>query len=97
LIIEPPYLDQEFLLERYGKAKRRLILFDYDGTLSPICKTPEEAKPLDIMLAGLEKVVRDPLNVVFIISGRDQDCLDNWLGHIPGLGLRFDTWFSHDT
>jgi trehalose-phosphatase len=39
------------------------------------------------MLEGLERVVNDPMNVVFIISGRDQACLDAWLGHIPGLGL----------
>lgn len=39
------------------------------------------------MLMALEAIVQDPNNVVFIISGRDQDCLEDWLGHIKGLGL----------
>lgn len=87
--LNPPYLDEELFIQRYRGAKRRLMLFDYDGTLSPICKTPDEARPLPDMLAGLSRMVDDPRNLVYIISGRDQVCLDNWLGHIKGLGLRY--------
>jgi hypothetical protein len=39
------------------------------------------------MLQALKILVKDPLNVVFVISGRDQIDLDNWLGDIVGLGL----------
>lgn len=39
------------------------------------------------MLEAMEILAKDPQNVVFVISGRDQACLDEWLGNIPGLGL----------
>jgi len=85
--LPPPRLNPEYLVSSYKSAKRRLILFDYDGTLSPICKTPEGAVPLPDMLEALESIVADPKNLVFIISGRDQACLDEWVGHVKGLGL----------
>jgi trehalose-phosphatase len=55
--------------------------------LTPIVKVPHAALPPPEMLVALEALVKDERNIVFIISGRDQDCLDNWLGHIEGLGL----------
>ncbi|KAJ3226516.1 threalose-6-phosphate phosphatase [Clydaea vesicula] len=82
-----PTLDKELIMQNYTKAKRRLLLFDYDGTLTPICKTPNEAIPAPNMLKALNILVKDPLNVVFVISGRDQACLDEWLGSVSGLGL----------
>jgi trehalose 6-phosphate synthase/phosphatase len=39
------------------------------------------------MLKALTALAADPKNYVFVISGRDQACLDDWLGHIPNLGL----------
>jgi trehalose 6-phosphate synthase/phosphatase len=39
------------------------------------------------MLEALQRLAQDERNVIFIISGRDQECLDQWLGHIPQLGL----------
>jgi trehalose-phosphatase len=41
------------------------------------------------MLAALEILVNDPKNYVFVVSGRDQAFLEQWLGHFPGLGLRY--------
>ncbi|KAJ3306675.1 threalose-6-phosphate phosphatase [Kappamyces sp. JEL0829] len=82
-----PFLDFSKVHSVYKSSRKRLILFDYDGTLTPIRKVPEAAVPPPEMLRALEKLVEDPNNVVFVISGRDQDCLDNWLGHISGLGL----------
>lgn len=48
---------------------------------------PSAAVPPAEMLEALKILVRDPRNVVFVISGRDQACLDNWLGEVEGLGL----------
>lgn len=55
--------------------------------MTPIVKTPSAAVPPADMLVALQALVNDPKNVVFVVSGRDQICLDNWLGHISGLGL----------
>ncbi|KAJ3072177.1 threalose-6-phosphate phosphatase, partial [Quaeritorhiza haematococci] len=82
-----PPLDFKDVVERYRKSKRRLLMFDYDGTLTPIRKIPSAAVPPPPMLAAMEELVKDPRNYCFVISGRDQECLENWLGHIKGLGL----------
>ena len=82
-----PFLEFDSTCSQYRKAKKRLLLFDYDGTLTAIRKVPDAAVPPPEMLQALEHLVNDPGNVVFIISGRDQECLDGWLGHISGLGL----------
>ncbi|KAI9221325.1 glycosyltransferase family 20-domain-containing protein [Blastocladiella britannica] len=67
--------------------RMRLICFDYDGTLSPIVKVPDMARPSPDLLEALETLCADQDNRVFVISGRDQATLDAWLGHIPSLGL----------
>ncbi|KAI8911238.1 glycosyltransferase family 20-domain-containing protein [Powellomyces hirtus] len=82
-----PLLDPPLVLERYTKAKKRLLMFDYDGTLTAIRKTPGAAVPPPEMLVAMQTLVNDPKNVVFIISGRDEACLDEWLGQVKGLGL----------
>ncbi|KAJ3328575.1 threalose-6-phosphate phosphatase [Blyttiomyces sp. JEL0837] len=82
-----PFLDYNVITEKYKHAKKRLLMFDYDGTLTPIRKTPGAAVPSPEMLRYLSILTKDPKNYVFVISGRDQACLDDWLGHIEGLGL----------
>ncbi|KAI8918785.1 glycosyltransferase family 20-domain-containing protein [Entophlyctis helioformis] len=82
-----PILDISRIIDGYQNSKKRLLLFDYDGTLTPIRKVPSAAVPPVDMLKAMNALVRDPRNVVFVISGRDQACLDDWLGHIPNLGL----------
>ncbi|SAL98687.1 hypothetical protein [Absidia glauca] len=82
-----PLLQLDHLLDRYKSSKKRLLCFDYDGTLTPICKTPGAATPPADMLQALITLCQDPANEVWVISGRDEYALDTWLGHIPGLGL----------
>jgi trehalose 6-phosphate synthase/phosphatase len=45
------------------------------------------AIPSKHMLEYLEKLCKDPCNEVWIISGRDENALTHWLGHIQDLGL----------
>ncbi|TPX70054.1 hypothetical protein SpCBS45565_g02009 [Spizellomyces sp. 'palustris'] len=82
-----PALDFALMLDRYRRAPKRLLMFDYDGTLTPITKTPGAALPPPEMLKAMQILANDPGNVVFVISGRDEDCLDRWLGEVKGLGL----------
>lgn len=85
--VATPALDRAKLLKQYRKARRRLFMFDYDGTLTPIVKDPQAAIPSDRVLRTLKSLSADPRNAVWIISGRDQAFLDEWMGHIPELGL----------
>lgn len=83
-----PLLKEDILQKSYHSATHRLLLFDYDGTLTPIRRTPHAAKPSQKLVMILRRLLEDPCNHVFIVSGRDQATLDEWLGHIDGLGLR---------
>ncbi|KAF8975913.1 threalose-6-phosphate phosphatase [Entomortierella lignicola] len=82
-----PYLDDSIITNQYRKAKRRLLMFDYDGTLTPIRKTPGAAVPQEHMLKALTALAADPNNIVWVISGRDQKVLDEWLGGVENLGF----------
>jgi trehalose 6-phosphate synthase/phosphatase len=85
--IATPALDRAKLLQQYRNAKRRLFMFDYDGTLTPIVRDPNAAIPSDRVIRNLKTLASDPNNQVWIISGRDQAFLDEWMGHISELGL----------
>ncbi|KLJ10610.1 trehalose 6-phosphate synthase [Blastomyces silverae] len=85
--IATPALDKAKLLSQYRKSRRRLFMFDYDGTLTPIVKDPQAAIPSDRVLRTIKTLAADPKNSVWIISGRDQAFLDEWMGHISELGL----------
>jgi len=69
--------------EAFHTASRRCILLDYDGTLAPYNNIPSQATPSAELLQLLHDLARDPSNELVIISGRDADTLEKWLGHLP--------------
>ncbi|HEY4206857.1 MAG TPA: bifunctional alpha,alpha-trehalose-phosphate synthase (UDP-forming)/trehalose-phosphatase, partial [Puia sp.] len=74
------------LLDSYAKAAKRLLLLDYDGTLVPFAKLPGAATPGPDVRAILASMADNPLNEVYIVSGRDSQTLEKWFGDIP-VGL----------
>ncbi|KAM4055743.1 glycosyltransferase family 20 domain-containing protein [Hirsutella rhossiliensis] len=82
-----PLLDRAVLLSQYRSAAKRLFMFDYDGTLTPIVREPSAAIPSNRIIHCLWQLAADPRNWVWIISGRDQEFLNQHLGHIRQLGL----------
>ncbi|KAG8854117.1 threalose-6-phosphate phosphatase [Tulasnella sp. 330] len=84
---QTPVLDRTLMGERYASAGKRLFMFDYDGTLTPIVKVPSMATPSRGTLTALTKLAADPKNVVYIISGRNGDFLDEHLGHLTNVGF----------
>lgn len=94
------------LKKAYDEASNRLFLLDYDGTLADLAPTPDEAKPTKNLLDLLSALSADKKNTVVIISGRDKDTLQKWLGHLPidlvaehGYAQRLagDTWQSQQS
>ncbi|CAL9728716.1 trehalose-phosphatase [Monosporozyma unispora] len=75
-----PALNRPILLQNYKDAQRRLFLFDYDGTLTPIVQDPAAAIPTAKLYNIMEKLAEDPKNQIWIISGRDQQFLNKWWG-----------------
>ena len=71
------------MIDSFRKAKKRLFLLDYDGTLVPFSALPENSKPPEAVLDVLTKLNSDKRNTVYVISGRDSTTLEKWLGHIP--------------
>lgn len=82
-----PLLDRAVLLSKYKSAGKRLFMFDYDGTLTPIVREPSAAIPSERITQSLKRLADDPKNAVWIISGRDQEFLKQHLGHISRLGF----------
>jgi trehalose 6-phosphate synthase/phosphatase len=71
------------LISGYAGAQRRLLLLDYDGTLAPFVERPECAAPAPELLNTLRGLATDQRNQVVIVSGRDRESLDDWLGELP--------------
>lgn len=75
-----PALNRPLLLNNYKNSDRRLFLFDYDGTLTPIVKDPAAAIPSSRLLKIVDSLTADPKNQLWIISGRDLAFLEKWWG-----------------
>ena len=82
-----PKLDIDLLTKQFRESRNRLLFLDYDGTLTPIRKTPNAAVPPARMLEAMKRLTPQDGTVVYVISGRDQAALDGWLGEIPNLGM----------
>jgi trehalose 6-phosphate synthase/phosphatase len=85
--VATPALDKAKMLKQYRQAKKRLFMFDYDGTLTPIVRDPNAAIPTDRVIRTIKMLASDHRNSVWIISGRDQEFLNQWMGDISELGL----------
>ncbi len=71
------------LIDKYGKAGKRLVLLDYDGTLVNYELIPDDAILPEHLVDILIKIIDKPGTNVFIISGRSHNDIDKLLGHIP--------------
>ena len=80
-------LENANILVAYGLAKKRLMLFDYDGTLTDIVPNPCDALLGEPVFDELRELASHPKNMVWIISGRDRNFLEKEPGRVAELGL----------
>ncbi len=66
------------LIAAYERATDRLLLLDYDGTLTPLARYPRLAQPSESILEVLKNLSRDKRNTIVLISGRDRKTLQDW-------------------
>jgi trehalose 6-phosphate synthase/phosphatase len=71
------------LVDAMNAAEHRLLLLDYDGTLTGFVDKPENAKPDTQIKSILRKLTDDERNHVIIISGRDRHSLEAWFKDLP--------------
>lgn len=86
------HLEEEVVTAIYRKTERRVLLLDYDGTLTPAEKTAHKSRlmgPTKLVKKLLQTLSADPENVVFIMSGRTRSTLAEWFpsSDFPNLGL----------
>jgi len=89
-----PLLNIKKVVSAYEKAKNRLIISDYDGTLTGIQSLPQLAQPASTLVEILRTLSTDPRNTVFIMSGRERRFLERWLGQL-NVGLAAEYGFYH--
>lgn len=94
-IVEKNNFDQ--IKKAYNKSSKRLIILDYDGTLSPFKKKPEDAYPGSELIRLLTRLAKDTKNRVVISSGRNRQTLDKWLGDLPiGLAAEHGAFYKEN-
>ena len=70
----------QFIRNRYVRAKKRLIMLDYDGTLVNFSTDINVVSPDEELLDILQDLVADGRNKVVIISGRQHTTMEEWFG-----------------
>lgn len=76
------FFTTQLLRNRYVRAKQRLILLDYDGTLVNFTTDINAAVPDQTLYSILSTLIEDKKNKVVIISGRKHTDLQKWFGHM---------------
>ncbi len=86
---------QKKLLTQYKAANRRLLLFDYDGTLTPFYPAPQLAKPSEKLYKIFKILTEDKKNHLVVISGRERKTLDEWFSLLRmGLVAEHGLWIK---
>ena len=81
------------ILAHFKASRSRLLLLDYDGTLTPLVPDPASARPDAQLSALLRQLAADRKNSVVITSGRERRTLELWLGDIPlGFVAEHGAW-----
>ena len=83
------------LSKKYKNSKNCLLLLDYDGSLVEFNKNPKNVKPDKELSDILNNLSKNPKNEVVIISGRDKETLEDWLGKLTnGLSGEHGIWIK---
>jgi trehalose 6-phosphate synthase/phosphatase len=70
------------ITKAYASAEERYIFLDYDGTLVGFDSNIDKASPDPALYSLLNDLTSDPKNLVVIISGRRNETLEQWFGHL---------------
>lgn len=74
--------DRETIVASFAKARHRLLLLDYDGTLAPFVDDPSGASPSPRIVGLLSSLAKSSRNRVVLMSGRSKDDLALWFSDL---------------
>ena len=72
----------DMVTRRYALANRRALFFDYDGTLVPLARTPEQAVPDGRVMGMMRALAANQRNDITIVSGRPREFLQQYFGDL---------------
>lgn len=75
---EPKQLEEAKILQAFEKANKRVIVLDYDGTLTEIVPVPSDAAPSAEIISLLEYLTDLKNTTVVIATGRSKDEAEKW-------------------
>ncbi|EGZ17853.1 hypothetical protein PHYSODRAFT_461147, partial [Phytophthora sojae] len=77
-----PKLDKKAIVQAYRSAQNRVIILDYDRTLTPQHSLLPLAAVGPNFKSLLDALSADERNTVFIVSGRERKFLETWLNGV---------------
>ena len=93
-------LKVENVVKAYRTARKRLILFDYGGTLvdnneqkesvayyAVSTKQEKREGPEKHVIEGLIELCKDSKNHVYVVTGKDKTSLEEYFNEVPDLGI----------
>ncbi|HEY0176617.1 MAG TPA: bifunctional alpha,alpha-trehalose-phosphate synthase (UDP-forming)/trehalose-phosphatase [Pedobacter sp.] len=87
---------REQIAKVYATASDRYIFLDYDGTLVGFNSDPDKSSPDQDLYDILEALSADPANRIVIVSGRRNQTLEQWFGHMKlDLIAEHGAWQKH--
>jgi trehalose 6-phosphate synthase/phosphatase len=94
------HISSETISNTMRESSRRLILLDYDGTLTRADQRHERmahawAKPSDTVMGYLEVIADNPRNFVVIMSGRTKEVLEQAFKDLGKVGLAAEHGFYY--
>jgi len=84
---KPEKLPVERVVAAFRGARTRRLLLDYDGTMVPYARRPQDAVPPPGLIPLLTRLASNPANTVALISGRSRNDIEAWFGQVEGLWL----------
>jgi len=76
------------------QSTKRLILLDYDGTLSPIVKMRHLAVPSEEIIGLLGTLCHNNKNITYVVTGRERKFMEEWFSTVPvGLSCEHGNFF----
>ncbi|KAJ2742420.1 Trehalose-6-P synthase/phosphatase complex synthase subunit [Coemansia sp. BCRC 34301] len=80
----------------FRNATRRLVVLDYDGTLSATRTIPEFARPSPLALRTLQRLADCAGTAVYVVSGRTRADMDRWFRGVDvGLAAEHGLFYRH--